>query len=51
MKKKCAHGQFGEKQITHPAWLVGQKQALRIHDVMCGWVVHYTLYQVIFQNF
>jgi len=33
-KNRFAHGQFDEKQIAYSAWLEGQKQALRIHDVV-----------------
>lgn len=35
-EKRFAHGQFDEKQIAYSAWLEGQKQALRIHDVISG---------------
>lgn len=33
-EKRFAHGQFDEKQIAYSAWLEGQNQALRIHDVV-----------------
>lgn len=33
-EKRFAHGQFDEKQIAYSAWLEGQNQALRIHDVI-----------------
>lgn len=32
-EKRFAHGQFDEKQIAYSAWLEGQNQALRLHDV------------------
>jgi len=33
-EKRFAHGQFDKKQIAYSAWLEGQNQALRIHDVV-----------------
>ena len=32
-EKRFIHANFDEKQIAYSAWLEGQKQASRIHDI------------------